>query len=146
MDEKRIKELFQQTGETLQAILEYFRLKDKVLTTTAITSGTNRRIPNGALYHSFVFSVGGVMAYGYRNGNSIYADSGNNSTDTHVTRQVSCTNITEDGDDLVIGNFICGYMQHTASKNYAPVTVSCNKIIGIDPVIPSALQNIIRGG
>lgn len=146
MDERRIKELFQQTGETIQAILEYFRLKDKVLTTTAITSGTNRRIPNGALYHSFVFSVGGVMAYGYRDGNSIYADSGNNSTDTHVTRQVSCTNITEDGDDLVIGNFICGYMRHTASKNYAPVTVSCNKIIGIDPVIPDALQNIIGGG
>lgn len=50
MDEKRIKELFQQTGETLQAILEYFRLKDKVLWTGSAGKGKTITVPNLSKY------------------------------------------------------------------------------------------------
>lgn len=146
MEERQIRELFRQTGDSIQAILDYFRLKNKVLTTTPITSGANRRIPNGALYHSFAFSIGGVMAYGYRNGSNLYADGGNNSTTTHVTRQITCEKITEDGNDLIIGKFVCGYMLHETTTNHVVGSESCNKVIGIDPVIPEALQNIAGGG
>lgn len=144
MDEKRIKELFWQAGETLQAILEYFRLKDKVLWTGSAGKGKTITVPNlskysliriRAVYGDFLVntSTGRVRGvYGDRSGSS----------DTLVTGLLFAS---ISGDSLTINN--CNWVVHSPSGSHGAISqTTITEIIGIDPVIPTALQNIIRGG
>ena len=144
MDEKRIKELFQQTGETLQAILEYFRLKDKVLWTGSAGKGKTITVPNlskysliriKAVYGDFLVNTSAGRVRG------IYGDR-QGSSDTLVTGLLFAS---ISGDSLTINN--CNWVVHSPSGSHGAISqTTITEIIGIDPVIPTALQNIIRGG
>lgn len=144
MDEKRIKELFQQTGETLQAILEYFRLKDKVLWTGSAGKGKTITVPNlskysliriKAVYGDFLVNTSAGRVRG------IYGDR-QGSSDTLVTGLLFAS---ISGDSLTINN--CNWVVHSPSGSHGAISqTTITEIIGIDPVIPAALQNIIGGG
>ena len=145
MDEKRIKELFQQTGETIQAILEYFRLKDKVLWTGSWSSGSIT-VPNTAKYSKFKICMGTLYLEGIKvNGSQIFGTiSFRGSSGTAIYQNVFTAKVS--GNTwTIVGH---GQMGHNQAGNHGTYgnALEVTEIIGIDPVIPTALQNIIGGG
>lgn len=145
MDEKRIKELFQKTGETLQAILEYFRLKDKVLWTGSWSSGSIT-VPNTAKYSKFKICMGTLYLEGIKvNGSQIFGTiSFRGSSGTTIYQNVFTAKVS--GNTwTIVGH---GQMGHNQAGNHGTYgnTSEVTEIVGIDPVIPTALQNIIGGG
>ena len=78
MSEKRIAIHIIKQAKIIRALLEYLSLKNKVLATSV--SGSSITIPNGNLYHSFIFNMGGIGVPVYRTGDTVmYGLSGNNS-------------------------------------------------------------------
>ena len=148
MSEKRIAIHIIKQAKIIRALLEYLSLKNKVLATSV--SGSSITIPNGNLYHSFIFNMGGIGVPVYRTGDTVmYGLSGNNSSTTHVTRAIRCENMTVSGDDLVVGEFQSNYMWHEGAKHGTPTVVTVSQIIGVEPKLPESLQefvNSIGGG
>ena len=141
MDMVEVRPALKDIMSYIKALQEYFSMRNKVLITGSFSTGATVRIPNGALYESFAFAVGNVMAYAYSSPNvlNFYASGGNNSTKTHVTRQIKAEDVVVDGNDLVINDFVCGSMWHEGNS-HGVTAQTCNVIIGIDPIIPDALK------
>lgn len=148
MSEKRIAIPIIKQAKIIRALLEYLSLKNKVLATSV--SGSSITIPNGNLYHSFIFNMGGIGVPVYRTGDTVmYGLSGNNNSTTHVTRAIRCEAMTVSGNDLIVGKFQSNYMWHEGAKHGTPTAVTVSQIIGVEPKLPESLQefvNSIGGG
>ena len=60
---------------------------------------------------------------------------------------IGCEGVTDNGNDLVIGTFRASYLENKSGSSHGTIaSVDVNKIIGIDPILPDTLKNIIGGG
>lgn len=150
MNERKIRELFQQTGETLQAILDYFRLKDKVLWTGMESSGTIT-VPDIDKYESVAIyfwrgqyppAICKVMSTAVSGGGIITGI-----TESDVVSTVA-VRLGRNGNKLTIltGNNNTRGLHHVSAGTHTNYSVNIRKIVGLDPVIPDSLKNLIGGG
>lgn len=148
MNEKEIKRLFEQAGMSLQAIFGYFRLKNKVLwsSSTEWASGT-KTIKDISKYQTLIadISLGGGQMIMYRRSDTVYWGSAVVDYPTWFAT-FACT-LTLSGDKATIGNTY--WLSHNQSSSHGAVnkTSGIKKIVGLDPIVPNNLQEIVsRGG
>lgn len=144
LDERKITELFRQTGESIQAMLDYFRLTNKKLWSGSAGKGKTITVPNLSKYQiirirtpysdAMVDAKSGIIR-------ELCGDR-SSSTDTQITELVFA-NIS--GNTINIMN--CNYMLHNPGSTHgAIVQTTINEIWGIVPLLPDSLKKIAGGG
>lgn len=147
MEDKEIKRLFRQAGDSLQAIFEYFRLQNKVLwSTTSDWNSGSRTIADLKKYKTFV-----IYPYTYLTGVLCEWD-GDIIRGAGVVEGVSTTitaTVSFEFALKVSGNTVtiskAQYVLHNGA-NHSSGAANIKKIVGIEPVLPTTLQSILRGG
>lgn len=139
--EERLYNLLKSERAALRAILEYFSLKNKVLWEGTWESGSVT-VKGISKYKTLQITVNGSHCIAsVKDGNVIAIAFEKNQWGVyskHFTGTIS-------GDKLTVVE--CYYMAHVPSSNHGATTAtSISKIVGIDPILPDALQNIIGGG
>ena len=139
--ERNIKELFQKTGESLQAIYEYFKLKDKVLWTGSAGRGQTISVPDVGKYNSISVLVDGVQILCQETaGNKFFGSVVNSSENASefYARTVYAERISDDSITIMIAT-------QSGVNISAGSQATVTKIIGIEPKLPETLQNIVGG-
>lgn len=152
MEDRKITELLTQAGNSIQkifkninAIYEYFGLKNKVLweSTTSWASGA-KTIPSLRDYNTIQawVSLGNSSLLMTRRGDKFVGGTPVGYPAWHATFYAE---LTIDGDTATMSG---AYLSHNKSSNHGDIkSAGIVKIIGIDPAIPKGLQNVIeRGG
>lgn len=141
MADKKIYNLFKGERTALKAILEYFSLKNKVLWEGSLGNGSVT-VEDISKYKTLQITVNGTHCIASVKDGHILAVAFEKNQwgmySKHFTGTIS-------GDKLAVVE--CYYMAHVPSQNHgAAVATTISKIIGIDPILPDALKNIIGGG
>lgn len=139
--DKSIVGLFRKTGESLQAIYEYFRLKDKVLWTGSASGGQTITVPDIGKYNSISMFINNIQVLCQETaGNQFYGSVINSSEDARefYARTVYAKRISDDSIKIIIATQ-SGVNISVGSQ----VTIA--KIIGVNPKLPETLQNIVGG-
>lgn len=144
LDERKIRELFRQTGESIQAVLDYFRLANKKLWAGSAGKGKTITVPNLSKYQ--IIRV--KMVYGEILADAsagvirlVYGDRAG-SSDTQVTGLLFA-NVS--GNSLNILN--CNWVAHTPSGSHGAVNqTEVKEVWGIVPLLPDSLKKIAGGG
>lgn len=149
LDERKIRELFRQTGDSIQAILDYFRLKNKVLWEGSVTANASSNptinVPGLSKYQ--IISV--YTTYG-----SFLSDTGRKViTGLHSDYTDGSNDLFEDyAYGLIAGDTIqwirTGWARHISngSHSYNLTNTKVTKIVGIEPLLPDSLKKIAGGG
>lgn len=154
MNDQEIYLLLKQAGNSLQAIFDYFKLKNRVLynSSTGFSINSKTKIPNIHKYKTF---------YIYENStNHIPVFCLNDNGKFKGSGQVNDADMKNAVDSqwilTVEGVIITDYLTVTAGHSMSHIvnqghshkyTISnIKRIIGIDPIIPDSLSNIIGGG
>ena len=139
--EERLYNLLKSERAALRAILEYFALKNKVLWEGNLGSGSVT-IKDVSKYKTLQVTVNGTHCIASVKDGHILAIAFEKNQwgmySKHFTGTIS-------GDKLTVVE--CYYMAHVPSQNHgATAATTISRIIGIDPILPDALKNIIGGG
>ena len=149
LDERKIRELFKQTGDSIQAILDYFRLKNKVLWEgDAWTSGT-KTILGISKYQR-------IKVYPWNNHEGVELERYNAdnfggegfvqgvSSASHYHTEIA-VRLKLSGETVAIsrGNYIqhIGGGNHAALENIGGII----KVVGTEPLLPEFLKKITEG-
>ena len=140
--EERLYNLFKSEREVLKAILEYFSLKNKVLWEGTWESGS-KTIKDISKYQTLMahtwLGTGTVILA--RRGDYFY---GGTAVGYPAWMATASFQITVSGDTATLNE--AQYLSHNRSAGHGAIsTGSLLKIIGIDPILPDALKNIIGG-
>ncbi len=143
MNDQEIYLLLKQTGNSLQAIFDYFKLKGKILfdSSTSWNSGT-KTINDISKYQMIQcnLDLGGAGGVAVRKNDTAFFGTANANYPTWMA--ASAFYITLNGDAATLNWGWVGV--NNSGGSYT--TYGIQRIIGIEPVIPDALSNIIGGG
>lgn len=154
MNDQELYLLLKQTGNSLQAIFDYFKLKNRVLynSSTGFSINSKTQIPNIHKYKTFYIyeNTTNHMPVFCLNDNGNFKGSGQvNDTDMKLSANSQWILAVE---GVIITDYLtvtAGHsMGHTVNQGHSKrYTISnIKRIIGIDPIIPDSLSNIIGGG
>ena len=143
MNDQELYLLLKQTGNSLQAIFDYFKKKNKILfdSGTSWDSGT-KTIKGLQDYHIIQcnLELGGACGLAIRRHENAFFGTANINYPGWLAS--SAFYITLKGDAATLN---WGWVNNTQS--IAPDTrYGIKRIIGIEPIIPDSLSNIIGGG
>ena len=141
--EERLYNLFKSERAALRAILEYFSLKNKVLWEGTWESGS-KTIQDISKYQAVEVYVGlgSSVTMLYLRDQKLEGGCVIGYPAWFATAQYT---LSLNGD---VATLTAAYLGHRQSSSHAAITTvtSITKIIGIDPILPDALKNIIGGG
>ena len=154
MNDQEIYLLLKQAGDSLQAIFDYFKLKNKVLydNSTGFSINTKTEIPNIHKYNTFYIyeNTTSHMPVFCLNDDGKFKGSGqvndaamklaNNSQWILALEGVITTDYLTVTAGHSMGHSVNG--SHSAKHTISNI----KRVIGIDPIIPDSLSNIIGGG
>lgn len=139
-----IRKFCGETKTILDAIKEYFALKDKVLWTGTAGKGETITVTNLSKYSLIrIRSLYGdaIVDTSTNRVRGIFGDR-YGGTDTLCTGLIYA-NISGDKINL----YHCNYIFHYPSSSHSAITqITITEVRGIEPKLPTALQNLIGGG
>lgn len=140
--EERLYNLFKSEREVLKAILEYFSLKNKVLWEGTWSSGS-KTIQDISKYQTVEVYVGlgSSVAMLYLRDSKLEGGTVIGYPAWFATAQYT---LGLNGDVATMSGTYLGHSQNSDHSTITTTTIT--KIIGIDPILPDALKNIIGGG
>lgn len=141
--EERLYNLLKSERTALRAILEYFSLKNKVLWEGTWKSGS-KTIQNISKYQTVEVYVGlgSSVTMLYLRDHNLKGGCVIGYPAWYATAQYT---LALNGN---IATLTASYLSHNQSAHHGAIdeVTSIKKIIGIDPILPDALKNIIGGG
>lgn len=149
LDERRIRELFRQTGDSIQAILDYFRLKNKVLWEGAAWTSGTKTIPGISKYQR-------IKVYPWANLEGVELErvgganfkgqgfiQGVSSSKAYRTEMACALSLNGDMAAIVQADFV----QHIGGGTHGALSnMGFLKITGTEPLLPDSLKKIAGGG
>lgn len=143
MNDQEIYLLLKQAGNSLQAIFDYFKKKNKILfdSSTSWDSGT-KTIKDISKYNLIQVDLdfGGVSGIAIRRSDTVFTGTVNANYPSWMGVTAFFMSLNGDSCKLDWG-WVNVNTPGAPNKSYG-----IKRIIGIDPIIPDSLNNIIGGG
>ena len=143
MNDQEIYLLLKQAGNSLQAIFDYFEKKNKILFDSSTSWDSGTKTIKGLQDYNILqcnLDLGGVCGFAIRRHETAFFGTANANYPAWFAS--SAFYITLNGNEATLN---WGWVNNTQSG--APnTTYGIKRIIGIEPIIPDSLSNIIGGG
>lgn len=143
MNDQELYLLLKQTGNSLQAIFDYFKKKNKILfdSSTPWNSGT-KTIKDISKYNliQFDLDLGGVSGVAIRRSDTVFTGTANANYPSWMGAAAFL--ISLNGDSCILD---WGWVNITGGGTPS-TSYGIKRIVGIEPIIPESLSNIIGGG
>ena len=143
MNDQEIYLLLKQAGNSLQAIFDYFKMKNKILfdSSTSWDSGT-KTIKDISKYKliQFDLDLGGVSGIAVRRSDTVFTGTVNANYPSWMG--VTAFFMSLNGDSCKLD---WGWV-NVNTPGAPNGTYGIKRIVGIEPIIPDSLSNIIGGG
>lgn len=143
MNDQEIYLLLKQAGNSLQAIFDYFEKKNKILFDSSTSWDSGTKTIKGLQDYNILqcnLDLGGVCGFAIRRHETAFFGTANANYPAWFAS--SAFYITLNGNAATLN---WGWVNNTQSG--APnTTYGIKRIIGIEPIIPDSLSNIIGGG